>query len=117
MKSFFHKLIQLVRRRFCRHITTRGWRHDHSDTYNMTCDRCGLRWLEPVVVRDNLGPQGESVYRYMAAHPGWHTLGEIAAGTQHPEASVSARIRDLRKLGLTVDRRYLGGANEYRLVA
>lgn len=27
----------------------------------------------------------------------WHTLAEISRGTGHPEASVSSRIRDLRK--------------------
>lgn len=27
----------------------------------------------------------------------WHTLAEIAAGTGDPEASISARLRDLRK--------------------
>jgi hypothetical protein len=50
----------------------------------------------------------------------WHTLGEIAKATSQPEASVSARIRDLRKPkfgGKTVERRYVsGGLWEYRLL-
>lgn len=42
----------------------------------------------------------------------WRTLGEIASITGDPEASVSARLRDLRKAkfgGHLVDRKYSGG--------
>lgn len=50
----------------------------------------------------------------------WHTLQELGEGLRYPEASVSARIRDLRKArygGHTVERRYLGnGLWHYRLV-
>lgn len=50
----------------------------------------------------------------------WRTLAEIASLTGEPEASVSARLRDLRKDrfgGHTVDRRYLRhGLWEYRLM-
>lgn len=50
----------------------------------------------------------------------WHTLQGLAEGLRYPEASVSARIRDLRKAkfgGHTVERRYMGsGLWEYRLV-
>ena len=50
---------------------------------------------------------------------GWYTLAEIAALTHDPEASVSARIRDLRKPRFgkhTVDRRRrTQGQFEYRL--
>lgn len=49
----------------------------------------------------------------------WHTLPELAAATGDPEASISARIRDLRKArfgGYVVDRRRRTvGLNEYRL--
>ena len=34
-------------------------------------------------------------------------LGQIAALTGDPEASVSARLRDLRRYGFTVSRRYV----------
>ena len=48
----------------------------------------------------------------------WHTLSEISASTGHPEASVSARLRDLRKPkwgGYDVQRKYLGnGLHTYR---
>lgn len=51
----------------------------------------------------------------------WRTLREIAAATGDPEASVSARLRDLRKLkfgGWTVKSRRRGeekrGIHEYR---
>ncbi len=50
----------------------------------------------------------------------WHTLSTIARSSGAPEASVSARLRDLRKPrfgGHTVDRRrVIGGLFEYRLV-
>lgn len=49
----------------------------------------------------------------------WHTLPEIAAGTGDPEASISARLRDLRKPrfgSYVVDRRRRSqGLFEYRL--
>jgi hypothetical protein len=49
--------------------------------------------------------QLQSVFEIMKDH-GWRTLREIS--TRHgsiPEASVSARLRDLRKLGCQVERR------------
>jgi len=50
----------------------------------------------------------------------WHTLSELSARLGYPEASVSARLRDLRKPkhgGHTVERRYHGnGLWCYRLI-
>ncbi len=50
----------------------------------------------------------------------WRSLGEIAAATNSPEASVSARLRDFRKGkfgGHTVERRRVtAGLWEYRLI-
>jgi hypothetical protein len=50
----------------------------------------------------------------------WHTLQAIASATEHPPASVSARLRDLRKEkfgGFEVERRYVEkGLWEYRLL-
>jgi len=50
----------------------------------------------------------------------WHTLSEIAQATKDPEASVSARLRDLRKPrfgGYQIDREYVErGLFRYRLV-
>ncbi|HXH23438.1 MAG TPA: hypothetical protein VNN10_15570 [Dehalococcoidia bacterium] len=50
----------------------------------------------------------------------WHTLSEISQRTGDPEASVSARLRDLRKPrfgGYVVERRHVShGLWEYRLV-
>ena len=50
---------------------------------------------------------------------GWHTLAQISAGTGDPEASVSARLRDLRKPRFgahQVERRHVAnGLWEYRL--
>jgi hypothetical protein len=50
----------------------------------------------------------------------WRTLGQIAATVGSPEASVSARLRDLRKLthgSYQVERRYVRrGLYEYRVL-
>lgn len=53
----------------------------------------------------------------------WRTLGQIAGMTHAPEASVSARLRDLRKPrfgGWCVERRRVSDAHglyQYRVVA
>ena len=47
----------------------------------------------------------------------WRTLGEIRAATNHPEASISARLRDMRRGGFKVERRRrdgVGGTFEYQ---
>ena len=69
---------------------------------------------------DRLNAQSRLVARLMVDGC-WRSLAEIAAATGAPEASVSARLRDLRKPangGHTVERRRRGGAgtHEYRLV-
>lgn len=67
-----------------------------------------------------LGQQMLDVLTFMADNR-WHGLAEISSAIAHPEASVSARLRDLRKVrfgGHTIDRRRAGsnGASfEYRL--
>lgn len=46
----------------------------------------------------------------------WHTLSEIARETGDPEASISARLRDIRAAGHTVEREYVrGGLHKYRV--
>lgn len=46
----------------------------------------------------------------------WRTLGLIAQITGAPEASVSARLRDLRKAGYLVERKYVArGLHQYRV--
>jgi hypothetical protein len=46
----------------------------------------------------------------------WFTLAFISEVTDAPEASVSARLRDLRREGLTIERRYVRrGLWEYRV--
>ncbi len=46
----------------------------------------------------------------------WRSLSDISAATGDPEASVSARLRDFRKWGFTVDRRYVNrGLFQYRV--
>lgn len=50
----------------------------------------------------------------------WHTLAEIESRTDCPQASISARLRDLRKKrfgSYEIERRYVAnGLWEYRLV-
>ena len=67
-----------------------------------------------------LNHQAEIVWNLMRDGE-WRTLQEISARTKAPEASVSARLRDLRKEdfgGHTVARRRCaaGGTYEYRLL-
>ena len=48
----------------------------------------------------------------------WMTLGEVSFHARAPEASVSARIRDLKKRGIPHEKRRQGsGLYEYRLVS
>lgn len=74
---------------------------------------------ERALDHDRLGAQMLRVAHVMKDGK-WHTLAEVAKVTEDPEASVSARIRDLRKLkfgGHSVNReRVVGGKFKYRLV-
>lgn len=76
----------------------------------------------PALDRARLGAQAQRVLDVMLTGA-WHTLAELAEQTHDPEASISARIRDLRKPafgGHTIDRRHRGdpsyGQYEYRMV-
>lgn len=87
-----------------------------------------LSWVPPAILgqrdgetfdaaRDGkrLNAQAADVFRLMQDGK-WRTLGDIADATGHPEASVSARLRDLRKVGYTVDREYVSrGLWRYRV--
>ncbi len=68
---------------------------------------------------DRLNAQLQRVLHAMQ-DGGWWVLAQLSAATGDPEASVSARIRDLRKPkfgGHLVERRYVSsGLWEYRLV-
>lgn len=71
--------------------------------------------------RQRLGTLLDLVERLMSDSQ-WRTLGEIHAAIQRgSEAGISARLRDLRKQGRTVDRRRRGnptaGLFEYRLLS
>jgi len=63
-----------------------------------------------------LGEQYARVVEVMAdGH--WRTLALLSQLARAPEASVSARLRDARHAGLTVERRRVrGGLHEYRVV-
>jgi len=66
-----------------------------------------------------LNAQCKRVYDVMK-DGAWHTLKQISAATGDPEASISARIRDLRKSafgGFRIDREYIErGLWKYRMV-
>lgn len=70
--------------------------------------------------RQRLGKQLEAVRTYML-FIGWQTLGELESALQgkYPQASLSARLRDLRRMGYVVDRRHRKNASrglfEYRV--
>lgn len=64
-----------------------------------------------------LGDQMQRVWRVMSdGH--WHFLREISSSTGCPEASISARLRDLRnQFGKTIEREYRGaGLHAYRML-
>jgi len=67
---------------------------------------------------ERLSAQWRSVYDALADGD-WHTLADLSHKAGAPEASVSARIRDLRKPkfgGHVIVRRYVRrGLHEYRL--
>jgi hypothetical protein len=68
--------------------------------------------------RTRLARQLRSVFEYMADRH-WHTLDQLERELGHPPASISARLRDLRKRKFgcwVVERRYVDhGLWEYRL--
>ena len=77
---------------------------------------------EPRHDRVRLNRQLSKVWLAML-RPGWHTLAEIEKRTEEPQASISARLRDLRKDrfgGHEVLRQRRGdpseGLFEYRLI-
>jgi len=74
--------------------------------------------IEPARDHDRLRAQLHRVLNAVSDHE-WRTLHQISAITGDPEASVSARLRDLRKDkfgGYTIERQYAGeGLWEYRL--
>lgn len=85
-------------------------------------------WVPPAIVsprdgetfdeaRDGKRLNAQAVHVFRLMRDGkWRTLAEIADATGHPEASVSARLRDFRKVGYTVDRRHVGkGLWQYRV--
>lgn len=68
---------------------------------------------------DRLGAQMKAVRDLMLSDGGWRSLTHIAEWIGYPEASVSARLRDLRKTkfgAYNVERRYVAnGLWEYRV--
>lgn len=74
--------------------------------------------FDPDKDADRLGSQLRTVYDLME-DGAWRTLGTISAKTGAPEASASARLRDFRRLGMTVERIRIDGRSglwAYRLI-
>lgn len=64
-----------------------------------------------------LGKQYDRVREYVLSRD-WLTLAEISNDLGYPEASVSARLRDLRARGYSVECEYVRrGLHRYRVVA
>ena len=64
-----------------------------------------------------LAHQLAAVRAFMLNRINWFTLREIENCLGYPQASISARLRELRKLGYTVERRRRSqGTHEYRVV-
>ncbi len=79
---------------------------------------CG-RTFDDKLDRKRLCAQGKRVLTVMR-DGNWRTLGEIEVVTHDPQASISARLRQIRAGGYTVERRRRDdpsrGLHEYRLV-
>ena len=75
---------------------------------------------EPIHDEQRLKSQYYQVCGLMLSRCRWWTLGEIEGALGYPQASISARLRDLRKEGFDVQRRRRGnpklGLFEYRVV-
>ena len=79
--------------------------------------------FEPAKDGQRLGCQLAAVREFLLrAHGSWRLLVDIERATGYPQASISARLRDLRKSkfgGYTVERRRrpksAGGTYEYRI--
>lgn len=76
--------------------------------------------FNPDLDSERLAKQSSRVFALMKDGRA-RTLREISDATGDPEASVSARLRDLRRLGLTVNRQRRGdekrGLFEYSVIA
>lgn len=71
--------------------------------------------FDPALDGARLSQQLQEVRAFMADKE-WHSLAEISHYLGYPEASVSARLRDLRKSKFgswTIDRRRQPGSNQY----
>ncbi len=79
------------------------------------------RTFEPAKDGPRLGKQLRAVLTFMLGSV-WRSLDEISESTGYPQASISARLRDLRKpkfgeYTVQRQRRRDGGTFEYRVVA
>lgn len=73
--------------------------------------------INPVRDTKRLAAQMKRVHDFVLSLDGrWTHLHEIAAATGDPEASVSARLRDMRDMGYNVESEYeKRGLHRYRV--
>jgi len=85
---------------------------------NLDLFRFGGRTFDWARDNERLGKQLRATLGLLLFDPRrWWTLAELSHDLGYPEASLSARLRDCRKLGFPVPRRRRGdgGTWEYRL--
>lgn len=71
--------------------------------------------IDPARDTERLKGQLAKVYVFMRQSD-WVSLDQISAATGAPPASASARLRDIRALGFTVERKFVcRGLHHYRL--
>lgn len=79
----------------------------------------GGETYDPKQDERRLKGQALAVFTFLKSHVGWHSLADLRIATGHPEASISARLRDFRKRSFgshTIEaRRHTGGLWVYRL--
>lgn len=73
--------------------------------------RPGGETYSPAFDYERLNRQQKLVW-FLMCDEVWRTLAEIEHAIKQPQASISARLRDFRKLGLTVSRRRRGNPKD-----
>lgn len=66
---------------------------------------------------ERLGKQMRRVLDFMVSERGyWQTLHGMSLELGYPEASISARLRQMRSMGFEIERKYVkDGLHQYRL--
>ena len=88
---------------------------EQTDLFSLTDWKPKGATINPTRDTARLAAQMQRVHDFVFG-AGWTTLGAISEATGDPEASVSARLRDLRDMGFTVEREFVSrGLQRYRV--